>query len=163
SRAELAVLQNPLERLYLGAARPNALTLLAKKRPRALSAGLARLAVDQPYGSSLPPPLRRGVMARVAERWRRLRGAGPEEASSAPPASAQTAQPRAPAAVAAPAPQPPSTRPIHEGLLVVQHLAKSYRQRRVVEDVSLYIRRSEAVGLLGPNGAGKTTVFYMIT
>ena len=33
----------------------------------------------------------------------------------------------------------------------------------VVKDVSLYVRRGEAVGLLGPNGAGKTTVFYMIT
>jgi lipopolysaccharide export system ATP-binding protein len=33
----------------------------------------------------------------------------------------------------------------------------------VVEDVSLALRRGEAVGLLGPNGAGKTTVFYMIT
>ena len=33
----------------------------------------------------------------------------------------------------------------------------------MVEDVSLTVRRGEAVGLLGPNGAGKTTVFYMIT
>ncbi len=33
----------------------------------------------------------------------------------------------------------------------------------VVQDVSLSVRRGEAVGLLGPNGAGKTTVFYMIT
>src|SRR3974390_3193878 len=33
----------------------------------------------------------------------------------------------------------------------------------VVEDVSISVRRGEAVGLLGPNGAGKTTVFYMIT
>ena len=32
----------------------------------------------------------------------------------------------------------------------------------VVEDVSISVRRGEAVGLLGPNGAGKTTVFYMI-
>ncbi len=32
-----------------------------------------------------------------------------------------------------------------------------------MEDVSLHVRRGEAVGLLGPNGAGKTTVFYMIT
>ncbi|MBV9393825.1 MAG: LPS export ABC transporter ATP-binding protein [Methylobacteriaceae bacterium] len=101
-------------------------------------------------------------MARVAERWRRLRSAG-SQASTAPSTSSATTQPRAPAAVAGQAPQPPSTRPTHEGLLVVQHLAKSYRQCRVVEDVSLYMRRSEAVGLLGPNGAGKTTVFYMIT
>jgi len=51
----------------------------------------------------------------------------------------------------------------HEGVLSVQHLAKSYKTRRVVEDVSLHVARGEAVGLLGPNGAGKTTVFYMIT
>ncbi len=50
-----------------------------------------------------------------------------------------------------------------QGLLSVHNLAKSYKTRRVVEDVSLHVRRGEAVGLLGPNGAGKTTVFYMIT
>ncbi len=33
----------------------------------------------------------------------------------------------------------------------------------MVNGVSLYVRRGEAVGLLGPNGAGKTTAFYMIT
>jgi lipopolysaccharide export system ATP-binding protein len=49
------------------------------------------------------------------------------------------------------------------GDLAVLNLAKSYRKRRVVTDVSLTVRRGEAVGLLGPNGAGKTTVFYMIT
>ena len=42
-------------------------------------------------------------------------------------------------------------------------LAKSYGKRPVVINVSLSVRRGEAVGLLGPNGAGKTTVFYMIT
>ncbi|PWB79203.1 MAG: LPS export ABC transporter ATP-binding protein [Methylocystaceae bacterium] len=51
----------------------------------------------------------------------------------------------------------------HEGLLAIHNLAKSYKARRVVEDVSLHVARGEAVGLLGPNGAGKTTVFYMIT
>lgn len=50
-----------------------------------------------------------------------------------------------------------------EGLLSIHNLAKSYKARRVVEDVSLHVARGEAVGLLGPNGAGKTTVFYMIT
>ena len=47
--------------------------------------------------------------------------------------------------------------------LVVEGLRKSYKRRPVVRDVSLTVRRGEAVGLLGPNGAGKTTVFYMIT
>ncbi len=42
------------------------------------------------------------------------------------------------------------------------HLAKSYKGRDVVRDVSLSINQGEIVGLLGPNGAGKTTCFYMI-
>ena len=50
-----------------------------------------------------------------------------------------------------------------DGILSIQHVAKSYKTRRVVEDVSMTVRRGEAVGLLGPNGAGKTTTFYMIT
>ncbi len=47
-------------------------------------------------------------------------------------------------------------------MLQANHLAKSYKQRTVVTDVSLTIERGEIVGLLGPNGAGKTTCFYMI-
>ncbi|WP_158808643.1 LPS export ABC transporter ATP-binding protein [Beijerinckia sp. L45] len=50
-----------------------------------------------------------------------------------------------------------------DGVLAINHIRKAYKARRVVEDVSLMVRRGEAVGLLGPNGAGKTTVFYMIT
>ena len=50
-----------------------------------------------------------------------------------------------------------------EDWLVARGLRRSFKGRRVVEDVSLALRRGEAVGLLGPNGAGKTTVFYMIT
>ncbi len=46
--------------------------------------------------------------------------------------------------------------------LEARHLAKSYKQRKVVKDVSLQINRGQIVGLLGPNGAGKTTCFYMI-
>ncbi|MEK6745605.1 MAG: LPS export ABC transporter ATP-binding protein [Pseudomonadota bacterium] len=47
--------------------------------------------------------------------------------------------------------------------LEVSHIGKRYGGRPVVRDVSLSVRRGEAVGLLGPNGAGKTTCFYMIT
>lgn len=50
-----------------------------------------------------------------------------------------------------------------EGVLLVSGIQKSYKGRKVVENVSLGVRRGEAVGLLGPNGAGKTTSFYMIT
>ncbi len=46
--------------------------------------------------------------------------------------------------------------------LTASHLAKSYKRRRVVRDISLAIEQGSVVGLLGPNGAGKTTSFYMI-
>src|SRR5207249_4972463 len=48
-------------------------------------------------------------------------------------------------------------------LLEATGLAKSYKGRRVVNDVSVRLEQGEIVGLLGPNGAGKTTTFYMIT
>lgn len=44
-----------------------------------------------------------------------------------------------------------------------QQLAKRYKQRSVVEDVSFSVSSGEVIGLLGPNGAGKTTTFYMMT
>ena len=47
--------------------------------------------------------------------------------------------------------------------LEAQHLVKTYKSRRVVNDVSVNLAQGEIVGLLGPNGAGKTTSFYMIT
>lgn len=47
-------------------------------------------------------------------------------------------------------------------LLQANHLAKSYKQKKVVIDVSLSVESGQIVGLLGPNGAGKTTCFYMI-
>jgi lipopolysaccharide export system ATP-binding protein len=46
--------------------------------------------------------------------------------------------------------------------LSAQAVGKTYKKRRVVQNVSINVRRGEAVGLLGPNGAGKTTTFYMI-
>ncbi len=46
--------------------------------------------------------------------------------------------------------------------LVASGVGKTYKKRPVVRNVSLQLRRGEAVGLLGPNGAGKTTTFYMI-
>jgi lipopolysaccharide export system ATP-binding protein len=46
--------------------------------------------------------------------------------------------------------------------LSAKHLAKRYKSRTVVKDVSLEVNSGEVVGLLGPNGAGKTTSFYMI-
>ena len=46
--------------------------------------------------------------------------------------------------------------------LRANNLAKTYRGRAVIHDVSLSIDSGQIVGLLGPNGAGKTTCFYMI-
>jgi lipopolysaccharide export system ATP-binding protein len=46
--------------------------------------------------------------------------------------------------------------------LVATGVGKTYKKRPVVRNVSLSVRRGEAVGVLGPNGAGKTTTFYMI-
>lgn len=48
------------------------------------------------------------------------------------------------------------------GTLKAFDLNKSYRGRKVVDEVNLELRRGEVVGLLGPNGAGKTTTFYLI-
>ncbi|WP_444937572.1 LPS export ABC transporter ATP-binding protein [Microbulbifer sp. JMSA002] len=42
------------------------------------------------------------------------------------------------------------------------HLAKQYKKRKVVQDVTVSVSSGQVVGLLGPNGAGKTTCFYMI-
>jgi lipopolysaccharide export system ATP-binding protein len=54
---------------------------------------------------------------------------------------------------------PPGT---PSSVLEATGLTKTYRKRRVVDDVALRLQQGEIVGLLGPNGAGKTTTFYMI-
>ena len=47
-------------------------------------------------------------------------------------------------------------------VLRATHLAKSYRKRQVISDLSIEVESGQIVGLLGPNGAGMTTAFYMI-
>jgi lipopolysaccharide export system ATP-binding protein len=47
-------------------------------------------------------------------------------------------------------------------ILKAEGLVKSYNKRKVVDGVSVEVKKGQVVGLLGPNGAGKTTVFYMI-
>ncbi|ROS06113.1 lipopolysaccharide export system ATP-binding protein [Sinobacterium caligoides] len=46
--------------------------------------------------------------------------------------------------------------------LRADNLAKAYKSRKIIKDVSLSIESGQVVGLLGPNGAGKTTCFYMV-
>lgn len=47
-------------------------------------------------------------------------------------------------------------------MIEIKDLVKTYNKRKVVDQVSLNMKKGEIVGLLGPNGAGKTTTFYMI-
>jgi lipopolysaccharide export system ATP-binding protein len=103
-------------------------------------------------------------------------GAGPAVSARAetlkrpapPPAPAPARQSTPPASAPRPArptsrQSTPSRRPDGQGFLAAHGVEKTFVGRKVVQGVSLYVRRGEAVGLLGPNGAGKTTVFYMIT
>lgn len=48
-------------------------------------------------------------------------------------------------------------------VLEIFNMGKKYKKRTVLKNVSLHVRKGEAVGLLGPNGAGKTTCFYCVT
>jgi lipopolysaccharide export system ATP-binding protein len=59
---------------------------------------------------------------------------------------------------------PSGTQPVvaKGSVLSAEGLVKTYRRRKVVNDVALRLQQGEIVGLLGPNGAGKTTTFYMI-
>jgi lipopolysaccharide export system ATP-binding protein len=47
-------------------------------------------------------------------------------------------------------------------VLSIEHISKSFKKRKVVDDVSFTVESGQIVGLLGPNGAGKTTSFYMV-
>ena len=59
-------------------------------------------------------------------------------------------------------PEPPAAAVTNGKLLATDKLVKEYRQRRVVNGVSITVEAGEIVGLLGPNGAGKTTTFNMV-
>ena len=50
----------------------------------------------------------------------------------------------------------------HQEGLVASGIGKSFNRKRVVRNVSMHLRRGEAVGLLGPNGAGKTTTIHIL-
>jgi lipopolysaccharide export system ATP-binding protein len=122
---------------------------------------LPRLAAD---GVLLPPapgdaPL---TVIRFADRvWREISLARDEVAT----AFRQTGEHAGTPATTETAVPDPAGRhgPIAGGsVLEARGLVKTYRRRRVVNDVALRLQQGEIVGLLGPNGAGKTTTFYMI-
>ncbi|MDR1499254.1 MAG: LPS export ABC transporter ATP-binding protein [Rickettsiales bacterium] len=50
----------------------------------------------------------------------------------------------------------------NSGILKVEHLQKSYKEKLVIGDINFEVKQGEVVGLLGPNGAGKTTSFYIV-
>ncbi len=100
----------------------------------------------------------------------KVRDSRPPPQLHRPPPPAEIVPQRLPAADGPPRPRPRrrgdgngAAPPGRKGVLSVHGVEKSFVGRKVVKDVSLYLRKGEAVGLLGPNGAGKTTVFYMMT
>jgi len=121
--------------------------------------------------------LTRSVLPRLADEgwiapgqgdeWREIRATGPwwDEAL----ADRATARTRLMAAGVAGLRRRASLTTVHRGpvpggsVLDGAGLSKSFKRRRVVDDVSVHVAQGEIVGLLGPNGAGKTTTFYLIT
>jgi lipopolysaccharide export system ATP-binding protein len=59
-------------------------------------------------------------------------------------------------------PRPAVAAGLEERLLATENLVKEYRQRKVVNGISVFVNPGEVVGLLGPNGAGKTTTFNIV-
>jgi lipopolysaccharide export system ATP-binding protein len=93
-------------------------------------------------------------MDRTIAEYRDGAGADHARPEDAPAEAVPAEEPPAPAEPAAP-PAPAAT-------LRAQGLVKTYRKRRVVNEVDVHVSQGEIVGLLGPNGAGKTTTFYMM-
>ena len=116
---------------------------------------LPRLASEQvivlPPGGTLEPDSRIRIADALWTDIARMR----TEVADVLKHTGEHATPRFTRAIASP---PPAARSVLEA----KGLVKTYRRRRVVNDVALRLQQGEIVGLLGPNGAGKTTTFYMI-
>ena len=130
--------------------------------------GIARLAgnvhltrgQNQLNGDQAVINLRTGVSTLSRNPGQRVEGLvvpGDTQTKDTTPGAAKTRQARRTSEVSA------SLRVIDGGAgLTANGVGKTYKKRPVVRNVSVNVRRGEAVGLLGPNGAGKTTTFYMI-
>jgi lipopolysaccharide export system ATP-binding protein len=113
--------------------------------------------------SVLPRLALEGWIADGAPDWLEIRAAAPWWSDAAADSGRVTAALLAAAqrAKGLPLPEPPP--PPVGSVLEGRDLTKSYRGRRVVDQVTLRLKQGEIVGLLGPNGAGKTTTFYLLT
>ena len=137
-----------------------------RRRPKAAN-GRWDMELDTLGGSITPT---RAEMINLASK-QKARPAPPREEPAAraapqPPPALRREAPETPQAPSRPAVRrddAAAQQAARRDYLAVHGVDKSFGGRRVVREVSLYLRRGEAVGLLGPNGAGKTTVFYMIT
>ncbi len=117
-------------------------------------------------GSVLPRLADEGwLLPGAGEGWRRVRASAPfwaEVALDREGAAALLEEAARQEALAGGLVRPDAAAQARGSLLEGRGLAKSFKGRRVVDDVSLALRQGEIVGLLGPNGAGKTTTFYLL-
>jgi len=113
--------------------------------------------------SVLPRLALEGWIADAAPEWAEIRAAAPWWSDAVAERERVVDELLAAAQRASGIPVPEPVAPPVGSLLEGRELTKSYRGRRVVDQVTLRLKQGEIVGLLGPNGAGKTTTFYLLT
>jgi lipopolysaccharide export system ATP-binding protein len=127
------------------------------------AAGLGESVRAHVTASVLPRLALEGWIADGAPDWTEIQASTPwwSDAVGDPGAVVEALLAAAQRASGLPLPEapPPPAGSVLEG----RELTKSYRGRRVVDQVTVRLRQGEIVGLLGPNGAGKTTTFYLLT
>ena len=125
--------------------------------------GLGESVREHVTASVLPRLALEGWIADTGPDWAEIQAAAPwwSEAIAEPRRVVEALLAAAERASGIPVPEPPP--PPVGSLLEGRELTKSYRGRRVVDQVTLRLKQGEIVGLLGPNGAGKTTTFYILT
>jgi lipopolysaccharide export system ATP-binding protein len=123
--------------------------------PRLVAEGVLTIAPRDDDGGAVP-----GKIQFANAAWSEIASARDEVASALRQTGEHAGVATPPNSPAVAAGQPATT--IGGSVLEARGLVKTYRRRRVVNDVALRLQQGEIVGLLGPNGAGKTTTFYMI-